>query len=82
MKSKEERRGYEDCLKISDGPVFYGPIWESGGTGADQVERDSRETDGDSMKNFLTLRAALVGSELPIPGSMQFEAGEPLGKIL
>lgn len=46
------------------------------------MERDSRETDGGSVKNFLTLRAALVGGELPIPGSMQFEAGESPGKTL
>lgn len=52
----------------------------SGNTRADQMEIDSREKDDSSVKNFPTLRAALIGGELPIPGSMQVETGDSLGQ--
>lgn len=51
-----------------------------GRTKADQRKIDSRETDGSSVKDFPTLRAALGGGELPIPGNMQTEVGESLGQ--
>lgn len=49
-----------------------------GSTRANRMEIDSKETGGNSVKNFPTLGAALVGGELPVPGSMQVKAGESL----
>lgn len=40
------------------------------------MEIDPRKTGVSSVKNVLTLRAALRGSELPIPRSMQVEPEE------
>lgn len=51
-----------------------------GSTQADRMVMGSKETDGSSVKNFPTLGAALVGGELPVPGSMQVEAEESLGQ--
>lgn len=55
-KFKEVGTGYEDCLKIFDGLVFYVPL---GRIRADLMKIESKETDDSSMKNFPILRATL-----------------------
>lgn len=65
------------CLKILMGLFSMTPL---GSTRADQMEIDSKETEGGSVRTFPALRAAWVGGELPVPGSMQVEAGESLGQ--
>lgn len=57
-------------------------VVQSGSTRADQMEIDSRETDGSSVKNFPTLRAALVGGELPVPEACKLRLENHLSKML